>query len=161
MFREVRRKDRALSNEEARDYLDKQEAGVLSVLGDDDYPYGIPVNFALVGDCLYLHGALEGHKLDAIQKHPKVCFTVVGNTEVLPLELSTNYTSVIVFGMAEVVPFSEKEERQTAFEAIAFKYSPKDENTIRYIEANQEMTNVIRIRVEYLSGKRRGPAPQA
>lgn len=145
MFREIRRKDRVLSSEEARDYLVKQEVGVLSVLGDEDYPYGVPVNFAV----------------DAIQKHPKVCFTVLGNTEVLPAELSTNYTSVIVFGMAEVVPFSKIEERQAAFEAIAFKYSPKDENTTRHIEANREMTNVIRVRVEHLSGKRRGPAPKA
>lgn len=160
MFRETRRKDRILATEEAAAYLAGQEVGVLSVLGDSEYPYGIPVNYALLGDRIYLHGALEGHKLDAIKRHPKVCFTVFGDTEVLPTELSTNYTSVVVFGSALVVPLAEEKERQQAFEAIAFKYSPKDDHTMQYIEANREKTNVIRIQIEHLSGKRRGPAPK-
>ncbi|TFG81637.1 MAG: pyridoxamine 5'-phosphate oxidase family protein [Erysipelotrichales bacterium] len=156
MFREMRRSDRALSKEEAKDYLSNQEFGILSVIGDDGYPYGVPICFALCDDVIYLHGFLDGHKIDAIRQNPKVCFTVAGNTEVLPIEISINYTSVIAFGLATVLaPDEDEEERKVAFEAIGFKYSPKDENTKRYIQENKAATNIIKIQVEQITGKRR------
>jgi hypothetical protein len=160
MFREMRRSDRALTLDEAKAYLEKQEYGVLSVLGDDDYPYGVPISYAYANDCIYIHGFLDGHKIDAVRKNPKVCFTVAGDTEVLPVEVSINYTSVVAFGLAEVLPMEDEAGRQDAFEAIAFKYCPRDENTIRYIDNNKAKTNVIRIRVEKITGKKRPGKPR-
>ena len=50
--------------------------GVLSVIGDDGYPYGVPINYVYdeKENALYFHGAKEGHKIDAIKKSGKVCF---------------------------------------------------------------------------------------
>jgi len=155
MFREMRRSDRALSEEETKAYLAKQDYGVLSMLGDDDYPYGVPISYAYANDCIYIHGFLDGHKIDAVRKNPKVCFTVAGDTEVLPVEVSINYTSVIVFGKADIIPFEDEAARQEALEAIGFKYCPTDENTRNYIVQNKARTNVIRIRIEHMTGKRR------
>lgn len=155
MFREMRRSDRALSEEETKSYLEKQDFGVLSVLGDDDYPYGVPISYAYANDCIYIHGFLDGHKIDAVRKNPKVCFTVAGDTEVLPVEVSINYTSVIVFGKADIIPFEDEAARKEAFEAIGFKYCPADDNTRNYIEQNKAKTNIIRIRIEQMTGKRR------
>ena len=44
MFREIRRFKQALSKEECQEILVNEVRGVLSVLGDDDYPYGMPIN---------------------------------------------------------------------------------------------------------------------
>ena len=44
MFREMLRKKQQLSDEECIKILKEQLRGVLSVLGDDDYPYGMPIN---------------------------------------------------------------------------------------------------------------------
>lgn len=155
MFRELRRKDRALSLDEAKAFLEKEECGVLSVIGDDNYPYGVPVNYAFVGDCIFIHGFLDGHKIDAVENHPKVCFTVFGDTEVSPEEISTNYTSVIVFGNAEILPLEDEAGRQAALEAILFKYCPKEERTISYLHQNKMQTNVIKVNIEHMTGKRR------
>lgn len=158
MFRELRRKDRALSTDEAKAFLEKEECGVLSVLGDDGYPYGVPVNYAFADNCIYIHGFLEGHKMDAVKKYPKVCFTVFGDTEVLPVEISTNYTSVILFGNAEVIPLENETERKTALEAILFKYCEDNESTNSYLQQNKAQTNVIKITIEHMAGKRRRSA---
>ena len=155
MFREMRRKDRALTAEEAKQFLSEQSYGVLCVLGDEDYPYGVPVNYAYADDCIYVHGFLEGHKMDAVKKHAKVSFTVFGGTENLPVDISTNYTSAIAFGTASILPPEAEAERQAAFEAITFKYSPKNENSISYIQKAGAAANVIKIQVEQLTGKRR------
>lgn len=155
MFREMRRKDRALTEDNALEFLAKEGYGVLCLLGDDDYPYGVPVNYSYSHGCIYVHGFSEGHKIDAVKNHPKVSFTVFGGIENLPEVISTNYTSVIAFGTAEVVSMENEQERQAAFEAITFKYSPKNENSIGYIQKTKGAAAVIKIQVESLTGKRR------
>ena len=45
MFRKMRRGKQALSQEEIRNLLTLETRGVLSVQGDDGYPYGCPINF--------------------------------------------------------------------------------------------------------------------
>ena len=45
MFREVARKKQVLSQEKIIEVLKSQKRGVLSVLGDDGYPYGMPMNY--------------------------------------------------------------------------------------------------------------------
>jgi len=156
MFREIRRKDRLVSQETGIECLKKFTYGVLSVIGDDDYPYGVPVNFAYVDNCIYIHCFLDGHKVDAIKKHPKVCFTAVDDVEVMTDQISTNYTSVIVFGKAELNPPPENKERQTAFAAIMAKYIPNDEErTLEYTRENEMNTNLIKISIEHMTCKLR------
>ena len=156
MFREIRRKDRLVSDEIAIATLNKVSSGVLSVLGDDDYPYGVPVNFVYKDKCIYIHCYLDGHKVESVKKHPKVCFTVVGNEEVMKTQISTNYTSVIVFGKAELCPPPDNELRKAAFAAIMEKYVPNDEAiTSAYIEKNKNNTNLIKINIEHMTCKQR------
>ena len=44
MFREMRRYKQQIAQEECIQILKEQLRGVLSVLGDDNYPYGIPLS---------------------------------------------------------------------------------------------------------------------
>ena len=44
MFRKTRRFKQQLEEEECREVLRQQKRGVLSLLGDGGYPYGIPMN---------------------------------------------------------------------------------------------------------------------
>jgi len=156
MFREIRRKDRLITKEEGIELLKKCDYGVLSVLGDDDYPYGVPVNFAYKDNCIYIHCFLEGHKVDAIKKHPKVCLTAVDDVAVLKDQISTNYISVIAFGKAEIISPPEVETRKTAFDAIIDKYIPnEEERTSKYIADQDSKTNAIKIEIEHLTCKRR------
>jgi nitroimidazol reductase NimA-like FMN-containing flavoprotein (pyridoxamine 5'-phosphate oxidase superfamily) len=156
MFREIRRKDRLTDKETGIALLERCDYGILSVLGDDDYPYGVPVNFAYKDNCIYIHGFLDGHKMDAIKNHPKVCFTAVGDTEILTDQISTNYISVVAFGKAEVIAPSDNDIRETAFAAIIDKYVPgEEERTAKYIKANENNTNAIKIDIEHLTCKQR------
>ena len=156
MFREIRRKDRLVSEDTGIALLNSCAHGVLSVLGDDDYPYGVPVNFAYSDNCIYVHGFLEGHKVDAIKKNPKVCFTAVGNVEIMIDQISTNYASVIVFGKAEIVPPPSNAVREKAFAAIMEKYIPNEkERTNKYIVDHENNTTLIKIDIEHMTCKQR------
>lgn len=96
MFRESRKPEKTLSESEMKEILTIAEYGVLSTVGEDGYPYGIPVNFVYDGENLYFHGAKEGHKVDNLRFSNKVAFTVVVDTQVLPKEFNTKFRSVIV-----------------------------------------------------------------
>ena len=78
LFRKMRRFKQQISEEECRKVLRGQKRGVLSVLGEDGYPYGIPMNhwYSEADGVIYFHSAKEGHKLDAIKACDKVSFCV-------------------------------------------------------------------------------------
>lgn len=120
MFHSMRKIERELPEAEARTLLEQGEYGILSTVGPDGMPYGVPMSYALVGDTIYLHGvAHTGHRWDNLQQNPKACFTVVGDTRVLPEKFSTIYASAIAFGHV-----SQAEDPVAGLMALAEKYAP-------------------------------------
>ncbi len=104
MFRKIRRTEREIGIDKAIEILNNADYGVLSLIGDNGYPYGVPINYAYVDGKLYFHStSQESHKLDAIRQNSKVCFTVIAKHDVVLDELSTNYASVIVFGTTRII----------------------------------------------------------
>jgi nitroimidazol reductase NimA-like FMN-containing flavoprotein (pyridoxamine 5'-phosphate oxidase superfamily) len=152
-MRELRRKDRAIPKEEAIALLSKAEYGVLSTITEDGKPYGVPLNFCIIEDCIYFHCAIEGQKIDNIKKNNSVSFCAVGNTEILPDKFGTKYESVIVTGEVEEVFEINK---QIALEGLLHKYSPEFiDNGLKYIEGLKNKTRVFKINIKKLTGKAR------
>ena len=153
MPRPMRRDDRALTDEQAAEILQKGEYGILSTVSADGQPYGVPVSFAFDGNALYFHCAVEGHKLENLAANPRVSFCVVGATEVLPEKFATRYESAIVFGTARELT---GDEHHAALTAILKKYSADFlEKGEKYIESDMPKTRAFRIEIESLSGKAR------
>ena len=125
MFRPLRRKKRAITDEAARELLAICKRGVLAVNGDDGYPYAIPVNyfFDAEHDKIYFHGSKVGHKVDALKRDDKVCFTVYGNDWYKDDDWAPYVQSTVVFGrcrLANDTPtFIEDKVRE-----FALKYYP-------------------------------------
>ncbi len=154
-MRKLRRKDRAVPEDEAISILKKAEYGVLSTVSEDGIPYGVPLNFCLIDRCIYFHCAQEGQKINNIGHNRRVSFCVVGDTEILPDRFATRYESVIVFGEVEEVFDSEK---QMALEALLHRYAPEFfDRGLGYIDEMRDRTRVFRISIEELTGKARRP----
>ncbi len=152
-MKEMRRQDRAISEKEALDLLTKAEYAVLSTVDENGEPYGVPLNFCVINDCIYFHCALEGQKIDNILRNRSVSFCVVGNTEVLPGKFSTKFASVIVSGAAEEVFTLDK---QLALEGLLKKYSAEFlDKGKKYIVAAEGNTRVFKITIKELTGKAR------
>ncbi|MDI9215828.1 pyridoxamine 5'-phosphate oxidase family protein [Clostridium tertium] len=153
MFKEIRRKDRKIETSEAIDILKKCEYGILSTVDENGYPYGVPLSYVYANNAIYFHSAVEGHKLENIKNNDKVSFCVVGQTDLLPDKFSTKYESVIIFGRAKEVFEDEKNE---AFLELINKYS-KDyiEKGKGYIKNASAKTKVIKLSIDYISGKAR------
>ena len=153
MFRDMRRKDQVLSREECLAVLERGTSGVLAVHGDDGYPYAVPLSYAYEDGKLWFHCARQGHKLDAILRDPKVSFCVVDRDQVVPLEYTTYFRSVVLFGKARVL--EDPTEIHAALEKLALRYAPEDSEAHREAILEKELPAVVmvEITVEHLSGK--------
>lgn len=110
MFRQMRRFKQQISKEECIKILKEQPRGVLSLIGDDGYPYGIPLDhwYCVEDGKLYFHGAKEGHKIDAIKACDKASYCVMDQGFKKDGEWALNINSVIVFGRISLVEDPEK-----------------------------------------------------
>lgn len=160
MFREIRRSRQALPAEEGKAILHRNTSGVLS-LHDEVYPYGVPISYAyeenshepgaLYGT-VYFHCATKGHKLESIGRNDHVSFCVIDRDQIVPEKFTTEFRSVIAFGVARVV--SDDAEKRHGLELLAKKYSPGlDEAADAEIKGEWDHTCVIAIDLDYFSTK--------
>lgn len=146
----VRRQDRLLGWGRAQELLENGEYGFLALGGEEGY--GIPLNYALSGTAIYLHCAPEGEKLRRIAENCRACFCVVGHTAPQPSKFTTEYESVLAFGLLAVV--EGEAERMEALRLIVAKYSPGFADTgLKYAEKSLPRTAVLRLDIDRVSGK--------
>ena len=153
MFREMRRKRQMLSTDECIEILNKGTSAVLALLGDNDYPYAVPISYVYCNSKIYFHGAKSGHKIDAIKKCSKVSFCVIDQDNIVPEEYTTYFRSVIAFGNIHIM--ENETEIRKAIECLAKKYYPNDNETGRNAEIEKEwkLLCMMEFSIEYLSGK--------
>ncbi|MFT5730146.1 MAG: nitroimidazol reductase NimA-like FMN-containing flavoprotein [Desulforhopalus sp.] len=152
MHREILSKQNGVDAQKTIEIVKKGSYGVLSTIGTDGYPYGVPLNYTYWNDCICFHCAQQGHKLENIDFTNRVSFCVVTKSVVLANKFDTDYESAIAFGTAvEVADSSEKEE---ILMSIINKYSPD------YIDAGQhymkkywDSTTVVKVVIEHCTGK--------
>lgn len=153
MFRDMMRFKQQLTKEECIKILKEEPRGVLSVLGDDDYPYGMPINqyYCEEDGKLYFHSGRKGHKIDAMKRHDKASFCVYDNGFRREGEWALNIKSVIVFGHIEFVEDQETINRLSA--ELSRKFTD-DETYIREeIARSGERTLMFALIPEHITGK--------
>ena len=89
MFREMRRFKQLLPQETAIEILNRNTSGTLALIGDNDYPYAVPISYVYIDGKLYFHSAKSGHKIDAIIKHEKASFCVIDQDHIVPEKYTT------------------------------------------------------------------------
>lgn len=152
MFREMRRFKQQLSEEEIDSILNKHTSGVLAVIGDDEYPYAIPISYTFDNQQLLFHSANEGHKIDAIKNNDKVSFCVIDQDDVMQETFTTHFRSVIVFGRASII--TDPQHRQKALESLVKKYSPDFlEKGQQEIRQAWDQVSILAVTIEHKTGK--------
>ena len=153
MFREMRRNKQLLAEDVSREILGRNTSGVLSLLGDEGYPYGVPLSYVLVGDKIFFHCAKTGHKIDAIRSCEKASFCVIDQDKIVSEEYTTYFRSVIAFGRVHIL--ESDEEKRNALRILAGKYSGDQGEAGIEREMDKHFANVCMLRfdIEHLTGK--------
>ncbi len=153
MFRNMARKKQALTTEECIQILKTQKRGVLSVIGDDGYPYGLPINhyYCESDGKLYFHSGSSGHKIDAIRNCDKISFCVYDSGYRKDNQWALNIKSVIVFGRAEIV-----EDHQKALDIcrdLSYNFTHDEDYIQKEIASAGARVLVFSLNPEHISGK--------
>ena len=150
---EMRRKDRAIGEEEALVIVEKGEYGVLATVGDEAEPYAVPLSYIVMDGVLYFHCAKKGRKIENIKREPRACFVVVGKTKpVYQKNFTTLFESAVVEG--KIAKVEDEAEKRRALFGLCEKYLPEHRDKAPAdIEASFGRTEVLRMAMERVSGK--------
>ncbi len=153
MFRPMRRFKQQISEAECIRILKEQPRGVLSLIGDDGYPYGIPLDHWYCEDDgkLYFHGAKEGHKIDAIASCDKVSYCVMDEGFRKEGEWALNINSVIVFGRISLV--TDPEKAKLICTNITRKFTDDEEYLAHELEHAFPRVQCLELTLEHMTGK--------
>ncbi len=170
----MRRKDREMDRDFGLAVIDQAEYGILSMVDDDQMPYGLPLSLVRVDDTLYFHAAKVGRKVEILSKNNAVSIAFIGRVKVpqkynnaeldeivkqpnkvgtiLSNVFTTEFESAIVTGKAILVV--EEDEKIKALQAICQKYTPtKMQYADIAIKAGVSSVAIYKIEIETLSAK--------
>ena len=153
MFRDVVRKKQKLNEDECISILKTEKRGVLSVIGDDGYPYGMPLNHFYNEDDgkIYFHSGKTGHKIDAMRSCEKASFCVYDSGIKSPDSWILNFKSVVVFGRIEFI-----EDNSKAIEIsrqLSLKFTDDEDYIKKEIAKFKKSVRLFAVHIDHLSGK--------
>ena len=153
MFRQMRRFKQALTKQECLDILKKEPRGVLSVIGENGYPYGMPMNhwYDEQNGKLYFHGAKSGHKIDAIKKCDKVSYCVYNQGYRKEGEWALNIQSVIIFGHIKIV--EDKSKKIEICTHLCQKFTDDQEYLAHELQHSGPVVQCLELTIDHMSGK--------
>ena len=153
MFRDIARKKQSLDMEQIVKILNTEKRGVLSVNGENGYPYGLPINYWYNEEngCIYFHSGKTGHKIDAINADNKVSFCVYDKGYKKDGEWALNISSVIVFGKLNIVKNSE--EALKIYRNLSLKFTSDIEYIDSEIEKFAKNTLCYELTPKHITGK--------
>lgn len=155
MFREmmINFDNRPVTKQETKEILKNEPRGILAVLGDDDYPYCMPLDYwySEEENRIYFHSGIKGHKVDAIKKHEKVCFCICNEGYREDGDWSLNIISIIAFG--KVVIIDDYEKAMDICRQLSYKFTGDDDYIEGEIEELGHETLVFGIDIEHMTAK--------
>ena len=153
----MRRSDRQMSPEWAWELVKHGEYGILSTMGPDNLPYGIPLSYVVYDNKIYFHSAHDGRKITNLNFCSDVSFVVVGKTQpIYDNNFTTYFESAIVTG--KIINIEDEDLKKDILFKLAKKYLP---DYMGFAEASIEYslkrTKIMCIEVETISGKAKLP----
>ena len=152
MFRTMRRIKQLLPGEIAVEILERNTSGTLALLGDEGYPYAVPLSYVYADGKIYFHSAKEGHKIDAIKKCEKVSFCVIDQDQIIPEKYTTYFRSVIAFGKMHLI--ENVEEMRRIATILAMKYSADFKDGIpAEIDSSIKNMAILEMTIDHMTAK--------
>ena len=152
MFPKMRRIKQQLDNSEVLDILKSNTTCTLALIGENGYPYSLPISYCYDEGNIYFHCAKVGHKIDCIKNCDSISLSVIEHDEIIEEKFTDKYKSVVVFGKVEIID-DEKEIRRLCRKMCAALCPNVSDGIEKEIEQFIEQTAVVKIIIEHMTGK--------
>ena len=153
-FRDILRKNKDIGVGEGTDLLVNETRGVLSVIGDGGYPYGMPMNhfYNAEDGCVYFHCGRVGHRIDSLKNDNKVSYCVYEQGTRDGDDWAYNVRSVIVFGRIEII--DDPDTVACISRQLCYKFTRDEEYINGEIEKYGAATLILKLIPEKITAKR-------
>jgi len=152
----MRRKDKEIKDKKEIELIINKANVCRIALSDNNMPYIVPVNFGYKDNCLYIHSATEGKKIEIIKKNNDICFEIDIAHEILQgksaCHTTMKYYSVIGYGKAYLI--DDSEEKIKALNIIIEHYLPEIPH--EYSEKFLKKIVIIKVEIDNMTGKKSG-----
>jgi uncharacterized protein len=154
---QLRRVDRVMPEDRALQFLQRGFAGRLATIGEDGYPYCVPLLYVCMDGEVFVHNSIaRGHLLGNVEHNPRACFEVDQPDQVFDYgrfecDSGLAYQSVILFGRIRVV--HERPVKQRFCEALMQKYGKPGTIRPKDFFPRLDVITVYAMTVERLTGK--------
>jgi len=123
---------------------------------DNGLPYVLPFNFGFHENCIYIHSAPVGKKIDLMKENPVVCFEIEQQTDIVEDEIackwSTLYRSVVGYGNVEII--TDFEEKNRGLEIIMTQHGYKGK--MEFEPKEVEFVVLLKLSISSMTGKQSG-----
>ena len=153
----LRRAEKRMETEKALEFVRQASTGRLATIGQDGYPYCIPLLFVWMENSIFLHGTnAVGHLRRNIDHSARVCFEVDETGEVFDYgrfecDSGIAFRSVVIFGNIHVV--DETAVKQAFCERLIEKYGKPASTRPKNFFPRLDWISVYRLDIERISGK--------
>ncbi len=154
---EVRRADKVMPDARARELVEAGYCGRLATVGEDGWPYVVPLLYVTFGGEIWVHNTrARGHLRENVDHEPRVCFEIDEAGEVFPYgrfecDTSVSYRSVVAFGRIRVV--EDEADKRAFFDALMAKYSDPSWDRVKRFYPRLDQVTVYAIAVARMTGK--------
>jgi len=149
----MRRNQKEILDQDTIEQLIKNATILRLGLTDGMTPYVVPLNYGYKDNTFYIHCALEGRKLDLIEKNPTVCFEIEGKQELVTGDVACDWTlkfeSVIGYGIAHII--ETKEEKLEGLAVLMSQFS--DRKDFNFSDRVVDRIKIIKIDITQKNGK--------
>lgn len=153
MFRTIRRPRQAMTQEQCLEVLKEEKRGVISVIGDDGYPYGTPINhfYNEEDGKIYFHSGMVGHRIDALKENGKVSYCVFAEDYQEPDQWYLHFKSVIIFGHVEFI--EDVDEIERICRKLCHKFTDDEDYINEEVGGALKRTSCYVLTIEHMTGK--------
>jgi len=129
-------------------------------MSDNDFPYVLPMNFALDGNTVIMHSAQSGRMWETLKKNQNVCINwIIGeNLAWQDVKVGCSYRvkskSVLVEGKIEFV--DDFDEKTRCLQLLMSQYS---DGEFKFSKPAVENVGIIKVAIEKISAKEFGAKP--
>lgn len=132
--------------------LSKSEICRIAMI-DEGMPYLLPFNYGYLDNCIYIHSALSGKKINALRQNNVVCFEIEQFEGIFKHEKAckwtTTYRSVVGYGTVEII--TDFEQKVKGLEIIMAQHG---DPAIHEFETRQVNNMVIlKLSITSITGK--------
>lgn len=155
--RELRRKERALNEEEAFEVIAASDYAVISTADAEGVPYGVAISPVFFEGAFYFHttDAPDSRRNENMLTNPEVSLFFVSKAITLPEMYSVDFASVVVTGRASLV--KDPALRVRAMMALVKRYAPanSDERNATQMGERFSGAQIWKVEIDHLQGKAR------